>query len=198
MKNYIFFCNLMFLGIHSFSQNTGLKFCPITIDSNLSNQFFNFSMHAHQTTGGTTIISNEETGKSDTFYSPIKETELEVNCKILDLGRHHLGFDNCISYFKKDTLLIQFQSNYSNTSEVYYWDKMILHLIKDQFYAEYIWSSKTITKLEVQGQMLKLRSLSYRKGERLMGVLTIQCDNKDPNSTYKLFTFSGPFNVVVE
>ena|ERR1700722_7391229 len=181
-----------------FSQNSTPIFNPINIDSNLSNKFFLTSPIAHRSTGGTTIVTDMKTGKSDTTYTPVKETDLIVNCKIDDPGRHYLGFDNCISYFEKDTLVIQFQNNNSNSPSTFYWDKMILHLLKNQFYAEYIRTTKTFCKFEVQRQTLILKSLEYRRGERLMGELQIHFENKDIKPTCVSFTYKGPFNVVVE
>ena len=181
-----------------FSQSIAPIFNPIIIDSNLSNIFFLQSPITHQSSGGTTIVTDMNTGKSDTTNTPVKETDLIVNCKIDDPGRHYLGFDNCISYFEKDTLVIQFQYNDSNSPFAFYWDKMILHLIKNQFYAEYIPTSKTFCKFEVQSQTLTLKSLKYRRGERLMDELTIHFENKDIKPTCLSFTYRGAFNVVVE
>jgi hypothetical protein len=181
-----------------FGQNFSPIFNPIIIDSNLSNIFFLQSPFAHQSSGGTTIVTDMKTGKSDTTFTAVKEADLIVNCKIDDPGRHHLGFDNCISYIEKDTLVIQFQNNNSNSPSTFYWDKMILHLIKNQFYAEYIRTSKTFCKFVVERQTLTLKSLKYRRGERLMGELAIHFENKDIKPTCESFKYKGPFNVVVE
>ncbi|HLY71300.1 MAG TPA: hypothetical protein VKR53_16315 [Puia sp.] len=197
MKIILVFCNLVLSGI-LFGQEVSPKFSEITIDSTLDDDFFHLQNMTQSFSGGTTIVTNHDTGKSDTFYTPTIERDIIENCRIDELGRHHLGFDNCIAYFQKDTLVIQFQNNNANTQESAYWDKMILHIIKNRFYAEYVWTSKSYDRLSLQGQLLKLKKLPARRGEHLMGRLSIQFENNDPRVKDKSVHFNGPFNVSVD
>jgi hypothetical protein len=180
MKILLVFCNLMLSGI-LFGQKIGPKFSAIYIDSTLDIAFFLGPNMAQIDLGGTAIVTNHDTGKSDTFNIPPEPEKYFIyNCRIVDLSRHHLGFDNCIAYLQNDTLVVQFQSNYANTMDFSFWDKLILHIIKNHFYAEYVWSSKSYNRLAVQGQLLKLKRLAVRSGEQLMGILSIQFENNDP------------------
>jgi len=170
----------------------------VTIDSTLFNPFFSKQHIVVQITGGKSKIQQRESGKLDSSYVPEREQEIIMNCKINDLEKSHAGFDNCISYFQYDTLIIQFQNNGANGPMVAEWDKMILHVYKDVFYAEYVYTSQSSYRLTLKAQNLTLNKLGFKRGDRIWGEISIQFIPDRKINKSNLIVFKGPFDTIIE
>ncbi len=190
---------VILLPVYLFAQNNSAsQLTEIVIDSTLSDNFFNTSHLSTVITAGRTLIQQQESGKIDTFYSRQTQKEIIKNCKIRDIEKNHGSFDNCISYFENDTLVIQIQNNDGNSSEDADWDKMLLHIVKNHFYAEYVYTSKSSYHLILKSQKLILKKSGYKSGERISGELSIQFTNELKISKTSPISFNGPFDSIVE
>ncbi|MBS1915402.1 MAG: hypothetical protein JST87_03935 [Bacteroidetes bacterium] len=185
--------------ILSFSQNQSRsKFEKIIFDANLTNPFFDIPKIVKENVGGTTIIERGNTGSKDTINKVNRERDIIINAKISDTGRKHIGFDNGIAYSWKDTLVLQFQNNKSNEPSFNYWDKLIIYIINDQFYAEYIWTTKSVYQLIETRQKLILEKPVSLSNRQIRGELLIDFSNKNVKSFAKKITFAGPFDLVLQ
>jgi hypothetical protein len=201
---YKYFYYLLFLtATPAIGQRTSTSnWNKIVIDSAFYDELFNFAYSPNLMAGatGTAILKNTTTGKVDTFQTEPSKNEIR-NCKLVDSGQHHYGFDNCIAFTfaGNDTMILQFQNNNSEEPRFAWWDKLIVHVFQDKFYATYIFTNISPYKLEVYKQTLILKRLTTRKGEHLRGELILSCLNRNPDQDGpKTVRFKGPFDVIIQ
>lgn len=176
-------------------------FSKVVFDSTIDGEFFRQveGDNISSSGAGTTVVTNLKTGKTDTIRS-VGMVTADINCQIDDTGRMHNGFDNCIAfgYVSTDTIVVQFQNRTIELPRFQQWDRILIHIIGGQFYAEYVFSNKSNYHLEVEGQELKLSKQMIKKGDRVRGIFTLRCKNlkSGPRIPAQL-SFRGPFDVVV-
>jgi hypothetical protein len=176
---------------------TNAKFEKIIFDPYLSYQLWS-NPNIHSVTSKTiTIVTNENSGRTDTFQTVNNLDDINdtlTNCAIIDTGKNHYGFDRWISFFKKDTLKIQFSRISQNPDSA---DKLIIYILKDRFNSEYIKSPKSSYWLVVKKQNLILDNLVTKSGQGLLGNLSIQFINHNALSPVKTITLTGFFGGVL-
>jgi hypothetical protein len=173
------------------------KFEKIIFDPYLSYQLWsNPNIHS-VTTKTTTIVTNENTGKTDTFQTvntPEHVDDTLINCAIIDTEKNHYGFDRWISFFKKDTLKIQFSRISQNPDSA---DKLIIYIVNGQFHSEYIKTPNSNYWLVIKKQKLILNNLIIKSGQGLLGNLSIQFINQNALSPVKTVTLTGFFGGIL-
>ncbi|HXD78644.1 MAG TPA: hypothetical protein VN616_12590 [Puia sp.] len=182
------------------SAQTGRHFVKIIIDSSDANPTFDQAMSGRSETRSTHgVITNETTGKSDTIDWDISNKVINANLE----GSYKPGtlFDNCIaySYYGGDSVRLQFQDNCIELPKSMTWDRLLIHIVGDQFYAEYVYTNLSFSKLVVVGQELRLRHPASKKGESLEGSLTIRCVYVDPDARRQgEYIIRGPFRATIQ
>jgi hypothetical protein len=202
MKNYTFIFFLLILSSVNCREKGGGTYSKVIVDSTFSCALFESGKFSITFNGGTTttIVKNEKNGKSDTI-GPVPTRDVIRNCTIMDTGRNHYGFDNCLATTNRpnDTLILQFQNNRSDEPIFGWKDKLVYHIYKDEFYAEYVNTDKSPYQLEVTAQMLVLKRLTTARGDDLCGELTLQCVNKSAiKNAPRLITFKGQFHTTIQ
>ncbi len=161
----------------SFGQgNTVVRLTKISIDPNLTSILYKNENNPIKVGNGVsvTVRTNEVTGKKDTIVRSV--SNFVRNCVIDDTGRWgHYMFDTCLAmtFLGTDTLILQFQNHNIDQPKMAYWDRLLVHIVGDRFYAEYVYTSKSPYRLKVINQSLILKKNAKKPGERLRGELII-------------------------
>lgn len=193
---------IFFLSIGTFVTyaQTGRHLFKIIIDSSDGNPTFTQTQMGRSVAQVShMVITNETTGESDT--SDFDVSKLQKNADIEDSNRFHYLFDNCVaySYFGGDSVNLQFQNNGIELPKSFCWDRLLIHIVGDSFYADYVYTNLSMFKLKVVGAELSLRRKASRRGEHLEGRIKLRCAGVDPGA-YRpnVFVFQGPFDVVIQ
>jgi hypothetical protein len=176
------------------------KLDNIIINKNLNNSLFDDNRVVVTDGAKVSVIKDVKTGKSDTI-GPVHIREESDNCDIQDIGRKHYGFDHCMAftYFTNDTLVLQFQNKNIELPKFEAWDRLVIRIIGNKFYAEYVYTNKSPYQLMVTGQELVLQRWTKKRGEQIKGKLLVRCDNAlGGGKIPKSLTFNGYFNTKIE
>src|ERR1700693_3697107 len=119
-------------------QHLSRKFENVIIDKNLENDLFSRDKQSILNFPSKMNIYDSSTGKSDSLIQSPKVLNIIINADIVDSQGGHFNFDNCKSYLKKDTLVIQFQNNSSFLPKPLFLDKLIVYVTKGKFCSQYI------------------------------------------------------------
>lgn len=174
----------------------------VVIDSQLENDLFYASKNSIIHYPAKVTITNSTTGKTDTFHKFPKDIDIIVNANVVETSNNHYNFDNCASFLRNDTLIIQLQNNSALEQKPIFLDKIFVYIVKGMFYTKY----KTITTeywlspywLVLKKQELTLKNMVNKKGQRLMGQLVVQYADQNPKAKNKLLTFKGAFDCQVQ
>jgi hypothetical protein len=204
MRPYLIFLLTLITNLLFAQQRLKVTMENFFVDSGLRNYLFYVSKNSRINYSTKLVIINKTTWKIDSSTENVpKDFDILVNAHIEDSGRSHFEFDNCASYFKGDTLVVQFQDNSSFEVDPLFVDKLFLYIVKDKFYSVYMpcdshWWGSPYKSLVIKRQALTLKKMVTAKGERLMGILTILYTDENPKSKVKLLNLTGPFDCIVQ
>lgn len=177
-----------------------LKMDKVIVDSSLDSYLFYQPKYSKIHNETKIVIKNLTTGKIDSTRNISEDIEKFENANLHDSSLNLLDFDNCNSFLKKDTLVIQFQNSHSLQPSPIETDKIYVYIVGGYFFCKYLsidsplWISPY--SLQLQTQRLVLRKLISEKGGRLMGFLTVQFVDQNPKTKDRLLTIEGPFDCI--
>jgi hypothetical protein len=175
----------------------------IIIDSHLSDPLFNANKHVKQKFTTVSVVATDNSGnKKDSNTQVSNEIDVIINSKITDVDWNHYPFDSCTSFYKSDTLVIFFLNTLSLRQAVGRDDKLIVNIVKNKFFTQYLPVNSPIYESPYELMPLKqkliLKKTSFQKGDRLKGRLKIQFINQHPEAKVKFLTLEGPFDCIVQ
>jgi len=111
------------------------------------------------------------------------------NAAILEKSNNHKAFDTCHSYFKKDTLIIEFRSLVPFVK-----DKLKIKVKSKQWSGNLI---NDVASIDIQGRPKSLifKDRPKRKGQELFGEISIDFWH---DSLARTFSYQGPFRCIIE
>ena len=203
MKILILFFLCFISGLVSGQVMPSVKMDKIIIDSHLSDPLFNANKHTKQKFTTVSVVTTDSSGnKKDGSTQVSNEIDVIINSKITDVDHYHYPFDSCTSFYKSDTLVIFFINTLSLRQAVGRDDKLIVNVVKNKFFTQYLPVNSSIYESPYEliplKQKLILKKPVFRKGDRLRGRLKIQFVNHHPEAKVKFLTLEGPFDCIVQ
>jgi hypothetical protein len=166
--------------------NNKAKVEKIKIDSNLSENLFNFERLSYSTGHSTLVVSIDDNGRRDTITNISTDTLHTVNAAIRILGFPGILFDSCGSHLAGDTIVIAFSSMAVPANS------MTIFIVGDVFYV-----GKTLNNGEVDlvvvNEELILKHPITKRGDQLRGIVKLQCVNQNPAIPLSALHLSGSF-----
>jgi hypothetical protein len=203
MKILILFFLCFISGIISGQVISSIKMDKVIIDSHLSDPLFTANKHVKQKFTTVSVVATDNSGnKKDSSTQVSDEMDVIINSKVTDVDWNHYPFDSCTSFFKSDTLVIFFLNTLSLRQVVGCDDKLIVNVVKNKFFTQYLPVNSSIYESPYEliplKQKLILKKPVFRKGDRLRGRLKIQFVNHHPEAKVKFLTLEGPFDCIVQ
>src|SRR5579862_5229126 len=136
MRLFLLFLLLTISDFLIAQQHATFKMDKVIIDSSLDNDLFYAPKNSAIHYSTLLTITNNSTGKIDSVHNIPKDIDIVVNANLHSNG-NHFDFDNCSSFFNKDTLAIQFQNNSSFEEMQIFIDKIYLYIVNGYFFCKY-------------------------------------------------------------
>ena len=118
---------------------SSIKMDKIIIDSHLSDPLFNANKYTKQKFTTISVVRIDSSGNKKGSNTQVSnEIDVIINSKITDVDRNHYPFDSCTSFYKSDTLVISFLNTLSLRQVVGCDDKLIVNIVKNKFFTQYL------------------------------------------------------------
>ena len=135
------------------------------------------------------FFTENHIGEQGRMNDNLHDKQVLLNAKIFDTASLHHPFNTCISFFIKDTLIIQLKSTFEDLA-----DELTLKIVGKNTYA-YLINGADSTLTPALSSHIVFKDKVSAKGQRVMAEIEIEFHNKKKQEVYY---FSGPIDCEVQ